>query len=459
MGCGSGRDLQTVDVSRTGSSHILRVQAPADGKLPILAVGEVVRARIVEVMPGGDALLRVKGALIHVKSDLQLTPDTLALFRVTEMKGEKGVQQVRLQMMETLPEPKADPLAAGPGLAALQGITHELEELLTAQGRQPADLMAAIERLLKVLPEDSSKLPKDLRGQIFTLLQTCLRTEGQTIPSRLQMALGDALVQDLPEWLELKVSVPKGLAPVEDLPRLTLQTLLKDTGVAFESKVRALAAVLPEAMPDVDEGEGAGPLFQTSGDEALVQTDLKASLLDLKQRILDSMERHEADAGPMVDSRVGEGTARTSPQSRVLELLDGLLRDIETFQALSKVTDSFYTFLPLVWDGLREGEIAFKRSRGGGGERSSYCMVQLDFEHMGRLKVLTLKQGEDFFVSFETDNEALKSMLRENIRELAERFAGGGLHLKAADFHGSSERRLAPFEQLESVENILSIRI
>lgn len=448
-----------MDILRTGSSESLRVQAPADGKLPTLTPGEVVRARVVEVMPGGDALLRVKGSLIQAKTDLRLTPDTLALFRVLEVKEEKGAHQVRLQMMETLPEPRPQTPGAGAGFSHIQNLARELAELLTAKGQRPADFTATIERLLKALPDDVTTLPRDLRGQLQTLLQASLRDAEQNIQQRLRTVLGEARFADSPEWLESLAAARQGFAGVEKLPELAFQSLLGNTGVAFESKMRALAAALSGAEPHSDEGEGGGSDPPPPAEAALVKADLKAGLLDLRQRILDSMEQEAAAARQTAEIRGGSGSGSSPLHAKVLELLDGLLQDVETFQLLSRLTDSFYTFLPLVWDGLREGEIAFKRSRKGGADRTCYCLVQLDFEELGRLKIFALKQGEDFFVSFETDNETLRTVLKDNIQDLEKVFAEGGLRLKATDFHGSRERHLAPFERLETFESILSVRI
>jgi hypothetical protein len=448
-----------VDTLRIGARESLQIETRPGEKLPSLTPGEVVRARVVEIMPGGDALLRVKGSLIQAKSDLQLAADTMVLFRVTEVKGEKGAQQIRFQLIETLPDAKLQGGPGDAGFAAIRELVRELAALLTVKGQRPTDFTAAIERLLKTLPDDAARLPKDLRGQILTLLQTSLRNTEQNIQNRLNLVLSDPWLRELPEWLESLAATDELFAGVDELPEIPFKSLLENTGVALEAKLRAFAGSLSEDAGGVPEATPSELEASVSPEAALLRTDLKGRLLELRQRILDSLEQGEAGGKPPAEVRGGHGKDAGAAQARALEALDGLLQDIETFQLLSKLTDSFYTFLPLVWEGLREAEIAFKKSRGGGRERSYYCLVQLDFGQLGKLTILALKQDQDFFISFEAEHEPLRTVLKQNVSDLEAMFRESGLNLKAADFHGTKEKHLAPFEQLESFESILSVKI
>ncbi len=450
-----GKSWAFVDL-RVGAKDSLQIQTPPGGKLPILSPGEVLRARVVEIMPGGDTLLRVKGSLIQTKSELQLVPDTMVLLRVAEVKGEKGAQQIRLQMIEKLPEPKAQGGQAS-GLALVHGLVGELAELLAVKEQRPADFASVIERLLKALPEDAAKLPKELRGQIMTLLQASLTSTEQNIQNRLALVLSDPWLQASPEWLEALAGADELFTAIDNLPDVPLKALLGGTGVALEAKMRALAGSLSgeDAAPEETPEPGAPASLET----APVTADLKSKLLDLRQRILDSMDQGADAARPMEEPHKAHARDTGAAQTKAMEVLDGLLHDIETFQLLSKLTDSFYTFLPLIWDGLKEAEIAFKRSRGGGLERKYYCLVQLDFDQLGKLTILALKQDQDFFISFEAEHQGLREVLKQNVAELESMFQASGLNLKATDFHGSKEKHLAPFQQLDSFESILSVKI
>jgi hypothetical protein len=144
---------------------------------------------------------------------------------------------------------------------------------------------------------------------------------------------------------------------------------------------------------------------------------------------------------------------------RLLPMVDGLLGDIETLQLLSKLTSSFYTFLPLLWKGLREGDIAFKRGRGGQAGQGHYCVMNLDFESLGQVTIVAMMQGGDFFLSFKTDHEGLRSALDGGVEELQAMFRSEGLNLRGVNFFNLDDPRLAPFEHLESFESVLNLKI
>ncbi len=102
---------------------------------------------------------------------------------------------------------------------------------------------------------------------------------------------------------------------------------------------------------------------------------MKAGLLQLKQFIVE--EGKEA-----VKTFSGHDLTATQRESTV-RLIDGLIKDIETFQVLSKTTNSFYTFLPISWQELKDGEISFKRGQSDAKGIPYSCRINLDLERFG----------------------------------------------------------------------------
>ncbi len=189
------------------------------------------------------------------------------------------------------------------------------------------------------------------------------------------------------------------------------------------------------------------------------RTDLKAKLLQMKQMIVEQDRQLASDLSVSRGTDAKETTDKRADLGRTLQSVDGLLQDIETFQLLSKLTDSFYTFLPVVWKGLKEADVAFKRSSSAQEGKSYYCLMNLDFEELGKVTIVAMMQGGNFFVSFKTDNSEFRSVLNSNLQELQQMFQEQGLNLKVADVLGMEENHLMPFERLESFENIINIRI
>jgi hypothetical protein len=240
---------------------------------------------------------------------------------------------------------------------------------------------------------------------------------------------------------------------------LPLKSILENTGVALEARLHAIAQELTEqaGMP-LDDLARSSAGSETTMPHVL-ETDLKARLLQMRERIQDLAKQALQDHVISQDATGNKAETTKAALARMLDNVNGLLRNIQTFQLLSKLTHSFYTFLPVIWKGLREGEIAFKRSRSGPEGRSYYCLMNLDFEHLGKLTVVAMMQGRDIFVSFKTDHADFRSVLDKNIHELKQMILAQGFTLKAVNFLGKHEDYLAPFERLESFESIINIRI
>ena len=75
------------------------------------------------------------------------------------------------------------------------------------------------------------------------------------------------------------------------------------------------------------------------------------------------------------------------------------------------------------------------------------------------LTIVAMMQGGDFFLSFKADHDGLRTVLNSHIQELERVFEEQGLNLKGVNVFSEGENRLEPFERLESLENIVSIKI
>lgn len=493
-----------MDNLRVATRDPILLLTKAADKLLSLKTGDIVRAQVAGVLPGGEVNLRIQGNLFRARSTLQLPENTSALFRVLGQKTGEGASEIRLQFLEVIAQSEAGQIAQGTAADPLQSLTQELASNLAVKIQMPGELAATVERLLKALPEDPSRIPTGTREQLLTLLQTSLRTTGQSIQDRLNMLFRQFTDQNNPQVLELAKIKEQVFADIETISQVPLKSTLANTGVGLEARLRALAEALTEAgdgslrnaMPTLgaDRSVGAAPLpmdlkealaqLNLKGiplppdiEEALVQlgqksvplqpdvqadplqADFKARLLQVREMLLEQQEQllklelfgRAADGKPVAEKK--------AILEQMLQSVDGLLKDVETFQLLSKLTDSFYTFLPFIWKGLKEAEIAFKSSRSGSQGRSYYCLVHLDLEELGKLEIVAMMAGSEFLVSFKTDHDAFRSVLNAHMNELREMFAAKGLKLRLVNFYHMEEKQLAPFERLESFESIINIRI
>ena len=534
------------------------------GKSVLLTPGETIKAEIINILSSGNAVLKIKGELITAKTEVPLQQGETAFFKVsasTSSANELKLQFIGrednsgdasvLKNFMTTPEGKtlagliqelSDSLLKQSGTSPSEN--QSISSTLTKGGGAPAQSGAPdrfppdkIESLLKALPADINALPKEIKTQLQDLLQSSLKSTGQSIQSRLDTVLSQLsdTLKNSPAAGNFKSDI---LLNMERLLSGPLKNALLNSGVALEAKLKATAfsmllnapeveneTAAPAVGPDLQQGPvpsgkdlnsgvpleaelkatafsmlpnapevknetaapAVGPDLQQgpvpSGKELMVaqtdteavkgekarhtetsplpalKNDLKAVLLELKQRFSAPLEGSQA----VQDSKAPAAAKETVNDAAALRNLqgkiEGLLKDVETFQALSKTTDSFYTFLPVTWKELKDGDVAFKRGReGAAGARSSSCRINLDLAGFGSLSILVLMNNRDFFVSFKADRPESHSLINANLDELKSSFVDIGLSLKAAHMLDKTDTTMEKLDKLGSSERIISIK-
>jgi len=458
------------------------------GKAISLKLGEIVKAEVMDMLPTGGVTLRVKGDFITAKTDIPMQKGAIAFFKVTDLPVEG--KDLKLQFMGYTPESAKEqemPLSSfNPKESPIPKLIQELSNSLTdiknsAISRKEADSLTSKlqninSEILKALPSDINSLPKEIKIQLQNLLQASLKVTGQGMLARLEN-----LTNQLPEGIKnhpLVQNLTKDLTvSIEKLLQTPMKGVLQDTGVALEAKLKAIVEMFRHSsqLPVAGRREGSNLSSennQTAGqgllntdknavtheqkqllqhDMTAIKKDLKAGLLQLKQFIVE--EGKEA-----VKTFSGHDLTATQRESTV-RLIDGLIKDIETFQVLSKTTNSFYTFLPISWQELKDGEISFKRGQSDAKGISYSCRINLDLERFGKLSVMVMMYNKEFLVSFRAENPEFQAVLNNNVTVLRELFSSRGLNLKAVNVLDSNDVSLEQFERLESLEKQISIKV
>ncbi len=408
---------------------LITVVKPSGKPIP-LNIGEIVKGEVMDLLPTGGVTLKIKGSYITARTDLPLQKSSEVMLKVLGTSSTPN--ELRLQFMGEAEKKQAAPSFKG----------EELNRFL----QQAAGDAGNIEGLLKSLPSEITSFPKDVRLQLQVALQEGLKSTGSNIQSRLDELFGSlpASLRNQPDLqglrLDVTVNIDKMLAD-------GLKGLLRDTGIALESKLKAVVELLQQASPDKASPERAAANIAQllpGADKAAIDNDLKANLLKLKDVLAGQAENAPAkDSAAIKSATIG---------------VDGILRDIEAFQLLSKTTESFYTFLPVGWQQLRDGEIAFKQNKGEGTSETFSCRLNLDLDNFGKLVIMVLLQNNEFFVSFRPDNDAFKSLLASQSEGLEDQFRGKGLNLKAIRVLDSNDTSLEQLENLEPFKRIVSIK-
>ncbi|RJQ24036.1 MAG: flagellar hook-length control protein FliK [Nitrospiraceae bacterium] len=187
-----------------------------------------------------------------------------------------------------------------------------------------------------------------------------------------------------------------------------LRAFIETSGVAFETRMKI--AVLS------DPGSVLRGLMalQTEG-------DLKGILLRLKGLL----------KGKDVVKTLRQAGVKAS---EMLEMIERFTRNIEFFQLTSKINDMFYTFLPLLWDGLKDSEFLFRRDKHE--KRDAYvCDINLDLEKIGKLSVSVNVMEKAFYVAFFAERAEVAAFINSEKKLLEDRFASQGLALKGITVH------------------------
>ena len=398
---------------------LITVTKPLGKPIP-LNVGEIIKGEVMDLLPTGGVTLRIKGSFITARTDIPLQKNSEVMLKVIGTPSSPN--ELKLQFMGA-----AEKEGTAPPEFKGEALNRFLQDFSGGSPRTPLT-PERIEGLLKALPSDVNAIPKDIRLEIQNVLRESLKATGQDIQTRL-----DELFKDLPTALKNQASL-QGLKldVTVSIDKLlsegtadNLEDLLRGTGVALESKLKAVAELLQQAK--------ASP-------EALIGNDLKANLLKLKE-VLEQTTTGDAAVIKKASDAVG-----------------GLLKDIETFQLLSRTTQSFYTFLPVNWQELRDGEIAFKQNASEGKAASFSCRLSLDLEDRGKLVIMVLSHNNEFFISLKPESEEFKSMLASNVNHLEDQFAEKGLNLKAVRVLDKEDTSLELLENLEPYKRIVSIK-
>ena len=425
------------------SQGLITVQKPTGKPIP-LNIGEIVKGDVTDLLATGGVTLRIKGSYITARTDIPMQKDAQVMLRV--LGTPSSPNELRLEFLGFADKEQTD-ASLGESTARL---AKELSNLDSA-----ALTSDKIANLLKVLPQDISTVPKDLRVRLQNLLQQGLQSTGTDIQSRLDMLFRNlpASIKDLPSIQGLKLDVA---VSAENLLSDGLKGLLRDTGVALEAKLKAVADLLQQAS---QSGMEKDPVQSASdeqnqavdiktvvnkNDHAAIEKDLKTNLLRLKETLTSQAESLSNNDAASIKA------ATTA--------IDGMLKDIESYQLLSKTTGSFYTFLPVSWQELKDGDVAFKSNSSDGKTQSHSCRLNLDLEGYGKLTVMVLSHNNEYLVSFKPEKEDFKTMLAANIGSLDEQFKASGLNLKAVRVLDKNDSSLEQLERLENYRQIVSVK-
>jgi len=440
------------------SGQIISLLKPI-GKDIAFRMGEIIEGQVIEIFPSGGLTLRVKGGFLPVRTDLNFEKNETIFLKFLG-PGEKDGEVV-FQLLEKNPhlvrrDQVTNPLETERGDDSGRKALDLILKVISLGGEakkgpiiQPGEiekLRVTLGELLKTLPANLLSIPKGIRIQLQEALENSLQKLTPDLKDRISQIISmlEIEIQDSP----LVESLKKILIPINDLGPQNLKSALDNSGLYLEAKLRAMA-----------KNQLAGESGATLETPNLHQ-DLKAIILQLIRNIQDNIEQ---DSSAIFFQRIMKQAIKfkeTEPSSsqKFLGILDSLIKDVEAFQLISKLSDSFHTFLPILWDGLRGGELIFKRRQQAKGTSFS-CSIYLELEKLGQVSVFLFLQSGKFYATFKTSHPALKSAIDSRQEELREGFVQEGLDLKEISIQGKEDVPIETWIPIEPEETLISIRI
>ena len=101
--------------------------------------------------------------------------------------------------------------------------------------------------------------------------------------------------------------------------------------------------------------------------------------------------------------------------NETLDLVNKLTTRIEYHQLLSYASASNHLYIPLTWEGLKEGSMMMRQTQ----EESFHCQIDLDLEHYGKINMmLVLSQDKYIDISIAAQKNELKGKVSDNLKAL-----------------------------------------
>jgi len=307
------------------------------GKSISFKTGETIKAEVIDILPNGGIIARIKDSHVAIKTEIPLQKDTTLLLRV--MDSASTDKKLKLQLINIFKRNVK--------------ILNLEESLKNIDIKQNSDI------LIKLVEESQNNKEAVFRF----LMDKGLIDELKNINKNVQNVITELNnmknidAQSLDRLKSIFVDISK-------LTSKNLEEMIRNSGLLYESKVKKL---------------------NTHKNYKEIEDDLKNILLNIQDKI---------------------------DEKKVKEDIQNILNQIESFQLLSKTIGGLYTFLPLIWDSLKSGHFAVKKSD----EKKQYlCKITLDFDQIGLIDSTLFLYKKDLKIDFKIENDLFKRAIQKNI--------------------------------------------
>ncbi|WP_457624802.1 hypothetical protein [Persephonella sp.] len=290
------------------------------GKSIHLRAGETVKADVIDILPTGGVVLRMKGGILTVETEIPLQKDMSLLLKILNTPSTD--HRLKIQILGILDKT---------GFQLLNLQEEKIKDILSFVFSNPQIKNRILETVFSLFQQGDLSIKE--KNTISLLLMNLLKNEKVN-----SLLSGSGVV----------------LPHISRLTPEKLRELILNSGVFFENKLKN------KKIKDLKE-------------------DIKGILLSKKE--LSQEEKN-------------------------------ILKGIETYQIVSKLTGGIFSYLPVFWEDLERGDIFFKKSKKG--KDLYFCRIDLDLKRFGKFFSGIFLFGTDLYINFYVEDEVLLEKIRED---------------------------------------------
>ncbi|ACI21920.1 hypothetical protein [Thermodesulfovibrio yellowstonii] len=373
-------------IDSSGVIHIFKGKQAEPIKL---VVGEILAAEIMDIFPTGTMQLKINNRIINAQPQRELPLN----------KGDTVMVKVEKPLEE--------------GIIPLRVLSaSEAKEVQKAMIQAETEISDQIFKLIESLFSNNPNSIKETKQQmdiIKTIFSFPTEKLSETQKTVLMNKIIDVIFsqQDTSENLHELIK----LLEQNDFPKEQISQLKNLIITTHEE-------ITPEKLKQTLLNSGVS--FEAK----------------MKQALFDSVkiEQIKEDLKVILNQIIKE--AKSQSIEEVALKAEQLLRQIDGYQILSKTYQSFFTFLPLLWQDIEGGNIAYKSFKREGKEYHT-VFVTLNFKEEYLSFIVTMI-NKSFFISFSGQPEIL-SCLKDKEAILRERFQDKGMLLSGINYVSKTE--------------------
>lgn len=393
-------------IDQTGIIHIFKGKQAEPIKL---VIGEILTAEIMDIFPTGTIQIKINNRVINAQPhrELPLNKGDTVTVKV-EKPLEDGTIPLRLlstteteQLHRTITQTEQELSDKIFKLIANLFSENTPQKFVFNETKQsPTDLIKAI---LSLPTEKLSDPQKTALMEKIIEIFISQRTTAENLQQLIKLLEGSSISRE--QLIQLKNLI---ITLQKDLTADKLKEVLLNSGACFEAKI-------------------------------------KQSLTDYLK-----IEQINQDLKPILNDIIKE--AKSLGFEEITVKAEQILKQIEGYQIISKTYQSFFTFLPILWNNIEGGSFAYKSLKRQGKDYHT-VFVNINFKEENFLSFIVTMIKKNFYISFSGNKDVL-DLIKAYENELKEQFVKHGMILGGIKYVNKLQELIKQWDIKEGQVNI-----